>query len=92
MYEVGSNSAAGTSSGPEREEPVLALDAEHRAAVGVPEVVHPHVVRARVARDVDERLVERDALHAAADDDRELALVVEEPRAARHRHRRRDGR
>ena len=68
--------------GPEREEAVVPLDAQHRAAVGVSEVVHADVVRARVAADVVEHLVDRDALHPPPDHDRELALVVEEPRAA----------
>ena len=50
----------------EREEAVLPLDAQHRAAVGVPEVVHADVVRAGVAGDVGERVLERDALHPLA--------------------------
>ena len=65
--------------GAEREKAVVALDAQHRAAIGVPEVVHADVVRARVAADVVEHLVDRDALHPAPDDHGELALVVEEP-------------
>ena len=84
MKSVGSNSRRRHELGAEREEAVLSLDPQHRAAVGVAEVVHPDVVRARVAGDVVEHLVDRDALHPPADDDRELALVVEEPRALRH--------
>ena len=50
------------------EEAVLPLDPQHRPPVGVAEVVQPDVVGRQVARDVVERLVLRDALHAAADD------------------------
>ena len=84
---VGSNWSAGDELGPEREEAVVALDAQHRAAVGVAEVVHADVVRARVAADVVEHLVDRHALHPRPHDHRELALVVEELRALRHPHR-----
>jgi hypothetical protein len=70
--------------GSEREEPVLPLDPQHRAAVGVAEVVHPDVVGARVAGYMVEHLVNRHALHSPTDDDRELALVVEEACALRH--------
>ena len=65
----------------ERQEAVLALDAQHRAAVGVAEVVQADVVGARVPGDVVERLGLADALQRVADHDRELALVVEEARA-----------
>jgi hypothetical protein len=69
--------------GAEREEPVLALDAQHRAAVGVAEVVQADVVGARVAGDVGQRVGLGRAVHAAADHDGQLALVVEELRAGR---------
>ena len=45
--------------GPERAEAVLTLDPEHRAAVGVPEVVDAPVVGDRVAADVAKRVVAR---------------------------------
>ena len=69
--------------GPDRQEAVLALHAQHRAAVGVAEVVQADIVGGRVAGDVVEHLVDRDALHRPPDDHRELALVVQEPRAFR---------
>ena len=71
----------------DRQEAVLALDAQHRATVGVAEVVHADIVRAGVAGDVRERIVEPDALHSPPDDHRELAFVVEEPGALRHEDR-----
>ena len=80
---VGSTSAASTSSGPDRAEPVLALHAQHRAAVGVAEVVHAEVVRRRVPGDVVERVLDRHALHPPADHHGDLALVVQVPAAAR---------
>ena len=43
--------------GPEGAEAVLALDPEHRAAVGVPEVVHAPVVRDRVPAHVAKRVL-----------------------------------
>ena len=70
--------------GPERQEAVLPLHAQHRAAVGVAEVVQADVVRAGVAGDVVERLVDSGTPFIRRPiDDRKLALVVEEPAAAR---------
>ena len=63
----------------ERAEPVLALDAEHRAAVGVAEVVDAPVIGDRIAADVVERLVEGHPVTRSPDHDRDLTLVVEEP-------------
>src|SRR5215217_977536 len=45
--------------------------------------MQPHVVGGRVAADAREGIFFRDALHSAPDDDRELALVVEELRPPR---------
>ncbi len=78
--EVGGGNELGT----EREEAVLPLHAEHRPAVCVAEVVHPDVVRARIARDVRQDVVDRHTLHPPPDDDGQLALVVEKPRVLGH--------
>ena len=69
--------------GPERAEAVLALDPEHRAAVDVAEVVDAEVVGDGQRGDVVEGVLDRDAERAPADDERDLALVVEEAAAAR---------
>ena len=80
--------------GPERAEAVLPLDPEHRAAVGVAEVVNAPVVRDRVAADVGEGLTHRRAETPLADDDGDLALIVQEAAPGRACDRcavRRDG-
>src|SRR5258708_11064272 len=56
---------------------VRALDPQHRAGVGVPEVVQPEVVGDRVPGDVVARLRGRHAPAGAADHDGHLALVLE---------------
>ena len=64
--------------GPERAEAILSLDAQHRAPVGVAEVVDAPVVGDGVTGDVAESVADRRPEAALADDDRDLALVVEE--------------
>jgi hypothetical protein len=66
-----------TRPGPIGREGVRALDAQHRAGVGVAEVVQAVVVADGVAGDVVARLLGRDVAAGAADDDDDLALVVE---------------
>ena len=68
---------------PERAEPVLSLDPQHRAAVGVAKVVDAPVVGDGVAADVAKGVAHGGAEAALADDDGDLALVVEEAAAAR---------
>jgi hypothetical protein len=70
----------------ERTEPILALDAQHRAAVGVAEVMDAPVVGDRVATDIVECLVKPNAVAAASDHDRDLTLVIEESAAWRPAH------
>ena len=67
----------GHEAGSERAERVGALHAQHRARVGVAEVVQPVVVADRVAADVRAGLVGRDVAAALADHDADLALVVQ---------------
>ena len=75
-----------TSSGPSGRKPSWPLTRSIDAAVGVAEVVEADVVGARVAGHVlEQRVVDPDAVHALADNDGQLALVVEEPRAAGRR-------
>ena len=69
--------------GAERAESVLPLDPQHRAAVGVAEVVQSDVVGDRVAGHVVEHPVDPDPVHRLADHHGQLALVVEKARAAR---------
>src|SRR3954447_12205229 len=66
----------------DRQEAVLALDAQHRTPVSVTEVVEADIVGRRVAGDVAEHVVNADSLHPPPNHDGQLALVVEEPRAA----------
>ena len=68
--------------GPERAQGVCALHPQHRAGVGVAEVVQPVVVADRVAADVVTGLMGRDVARGPADHDGDLALVVQ-PLAAR---------
>jgi len=74
--------------GAERAEALLPLDAAHRAAVGVPEVVDAPVVGDRVAGHVRQRVLERDVLATPPDDRRQLALVVAVLTAGGTHHRR----
>src|SRR5690606_2661983 len=69
----------GDEAGPKGAERVGALDPEHRARVGVAEVVQAVVVGDGVAGDVRARVGGRDVAAGPADDDRDLALVVEVP-------------
>ncbi len=69
--------------GADRAEAVLALHPQHRAAVGVAEVVQADVVCGGVAGHVAERLGLGHAVHPPPDDRGHLALVVQEARAAR---------
>ena len=62
----------------DRAQRVAALHAQHRAGVGVAEVVQAEVVADRVAGDVARRrLVGRDVAARPADHDHDLALVVQ---------------
>ena len=70
----------------QRAEPVLALDAQHRPAVGVAEVVDAPVVGDGVAADVAQRVRDGGPQAALADDDGQLALVVQVAAAARACH------
>jgi hypothetical protein len=71
----------GDEAGAHRRQGVGALDAQHRAGVGVAEVVQPVVVADRVAGDVVAGLLGRDVAAGSADDDDDLALVVQPPAA-----------
>ena len=71
----------------DRAQGVRALDAQHRAGVGVTEVVQAEVVGDRVPGDVRSRLVTGDVSACAPDHDRDLAFVVEPLAAIRPHHR-----
>ena len=77
---------AGDQAGADGRERVGALDAEHRAGVGVAEVVQAVVVADGVARDVVACLLRGDVAAGASDDDDDLALVVEPLAALRPHH------
>ncbi len=63
---------------PERTEAILTLDPEHRAGVGVTEVVQAGVVRWAEPGEVIPHVVGPYAPHRSADDRRDLAFVVQE--------------
>ena len=77
--------------GAERAEAVLALDPQHRAAVGVAEVVDAPVVGDGVSGHVIERVLDGRLRAAPADDDGDLALVVEATGSRAGARRRRRG-
>ena len=83
-------SQPGHEPGAEGAQGVGALHAQHRAGVGVAEVVQPVVVGDRVAGDVVAGVVVAHVPAGAADDDGDLALVVE-PLAVRRPHDRAAG-
>ena len=61
---------------PDRAEAVHALDAQHRAGVGIPEIVTAEIVRRGEAGDAVPGLLARDVARHLAEHDRHLALVV----------------
>ena len=61
----------------ERAQRVRAFDAQHRAGVGVPEVVQPEVVCDGVSGDVVRGIVLGDVERGASDDDRYLPFEIE---------------
>ena len=68
---------AGHQARPQRAEAVLALDPQHRAGVGLPEVLLADVVGAGEAGQVVPHVVGADVAHRPPDHGRHLALVVE---------------
>ena len=73
---------------PDRTERVGALHSQHRARVGVAEVVEPVVVGDGVPPDVITGFAVCDVAADTADHDCDLTLIVQEPAPLRSRHRR----